>query len=199
MEKLILASGSPRRKELLEKVGIHFEIITAQTEEINPETGDPEQIALHNSLLKAKAVSDQFPSRYVLGADTVVALGTKIFGKPKDLDQAKSFLRELSGKKHAVITGMTLLNANNKLSKQLAVKTTVEFYNLDEETIKNYLKTINPLDKSGGYAIQAAEKKLLLKSLTGSMNNVIGLPVEELTDWLGELEIYKFCKKMALS
>lgn len=173
--ELILASNSPRRKELLKQYGFEFTVVPSEYEE-RAEGLSPEDTVKKFALGKAGAVFDKLGRKdvVVLGSDTVVALGDEILGKPKTEDTAKKMLRALSGKTHYVYTGYAFIGDN--LQEVFCEKTEVCFNGLSDALIEEYVNTKKPMDKAGAYGIQDGFG--LVKSLNGSLNNVIGLPVE---------------------
>ncbi len=175
MNKLILASGSPRRKELLEMAGFDFEVVKSGADETLPRGMRPADAVKYLSKLKAFDVLDMKGSGYtVLGSDTVVSIDDKILGKPKDEDDAKSMLEMLSGKTHSVYTGVTI--CSNEKSETFSVRSDVTFFDLTKEEIENYIKTKEPMDKAGAYGIQG-KGSLLVKSVSGDFFNIVGLPI----------------------
>ena len=176
--KLILASGSPRRKTLLQDLGLEFEVIAAQVEE-KPRAGEkPEDFVLRAASDKAGAVSCDNPASWVLGADTVVVHGGRILGKPGDGEEALSVLLALSGQKHLVHTGFCLANVKKQVSVSRLVTTEVYFSSFSEEIAAAYVASREPLDKAGAYGIQGAGG-VLVKKINGSYSNVVGLPLVE--------------------
>jgi len=177
-DPLILASGSPRRRELLGSLGIRFEVITAEVEEDNESTNDPGALVRLNARSKAGWVADRFPERYVLGADTTVFLDGRIFNKPRDLDESRSMLIRLSGRTHSVHTGLAFIHRGLDHEEVEVITSEVTFLELDEAVIEAYLDAVNTLDKAGGYAIQECGEKIVAGH-SGSLSNIIGLPLEE--------------------
>jgi septum formation protein len=178
---LILASGSPRRRELLREMGVDFEVITAEVAELDATTAPdlgPAALALANGRLKAADVARLHPGRWILGADTVVALGSRIFGKPDSSTQAREFLQALSGRTHEVITGGVLRDPDGG-EESFQEISRVTFRGLSDEIITRYLAAVPVLDKAGGYALQE-HGEWLVASVEGSQANVVGLPVEKL-------------------
>lgn len=176
MKRLILASNSPRRKELLEKNGFDFDVISSDYEEI-VFSSDPIEIARTFAIGKAKDVFDRLHDKensVVLGADTVVFLNGEILGKAKSESDAKIMLKNLSGKEHTVVTGCCLLSCGQK--KVYHVKSKVVFNKLSDETIDNYINSGLYKGKAGSYGIQDGYS--LVKSYKGSLTNIIGLPIE---------------------
>jgi septum formation protein len=191
-KKLILASSSPRRKQLLENMGLEFEIIPSDYEEIL-ETLDfsyekIEKLAYKKgqSVLKKIAISySPFTISLILSADTVVVLDGKILGKPKDEQDAINMLKQLSGKRHSVITSVCIINTNTSEHKILSETSFVEFEILDEKTITDYVFKYKPLDKAGSYGIQELPA-CFVKRVDGSFENIIGLCPEVVIKLLKE-------------
>ena len=175
--KYILASGSPRRRELLKFIIPEFEIITADIEEVCPDNMAAKECPEYLALKKAKAVAKNYDGFTVIGADTAVFLGEKMLGKPKDKRQAIKMLKSLSGKTHSVITGCAIVNG--KRQKSFSVETTVKFLELDDSQINEYIATNEPFDKAGAYGIQGFGS-LLVEGICGDYFNVVGLPVSRL-------------------
>lgn len=182
--KLILASASPRRKDLLSKFGYSFTVIPSNFSETNLSLS-PILTAKANAFGKAKEVFDMLCDEkiVVLGADTVVSIDNEILGKPVDDTHAKAMLKKLSGKTHLVITGYSLVSKNIAFTD--FVSTSVTFNPLSDTTIDDYIKTGSPFDKAGAYGIQDGFN--LVKEINGSFNNVVGLPIEIIKDKLNEL------------
>lgn len=178
--RLILASGSPRRKELLEQIGAEFEIFPAKGEEIITST-IPEQVVMELSAQKAEEVAGHYEGEseiVILGADTVVAYENRILGKPQDETDAVRMLQMLSGNTHSVFTGVTLIiKRNGKSEKQsFFAETKVTMYPMTEQQIQAYVATGEPMDKAGAYGIQG-KCAIYIEKITGDYNNVVGLPV----------------------
>jgi septum formation protein len=174
---LILASASPRRRELLAGLGLKFEIVTAVvTEEENPAT-DPLVMVAHNAALKADWVARRRPEALVLGADTTVFIDGSALNKPRDLGEARAMLRRLAGRTHTVFTGLALRHAAAGMKIDEGAASEVTFRPLDDATIENYLALVHTLDKAGGYAIQE-HGDLIVAGHTGSFTNIVGLPLE---------------------
>jgi septum formation protein len=177
--EIILASGSPRRRELLAALGVKFEIVTADVEEHMPrETVDAPKLAMENAQLKAHAVAKLRPNRWILGADTIVVLGRRIFGKPATLDAARNHLGAFSGHAHEVITGCSLLGPGGA-AEVFYDTSRVTFRPLSDELISKYLASVHVLDKAGAYALQE-HGDWLIERVEGSRDNIIGLPTEVL-------------------
>lgn len=173
--KLILASGSPRRAELLERMGLTFTVQPSNTEEVLEPGLSPQQEVMSLSLQKAKAVYDTLESQaVVLSADTVVVLDDNILGKPRDAEDAKTMLRALSGRHHLVLTGVTVMGPRG--TQTHCEETEVHFRTLSEQEIDAYVDSGEPMDKAGAYGIQGGAM-LFVRSLVGDYYNVMGLPV----------------------
>ena len=181
-KKLILASRSPRRSELLRSLGLEFEVSPSHVEENCDPRESPEQNALNIARDKARRVASQNPGCYVLGADTLVALDKEIIGQPVDAEDAFRILAKLAGKQHRVITGVVLISPEEKEYETAAVST-VTIKSISGDAIRSYIATGEPLDKAGAYAIQG-EGSFLVESWEGSYSNIVGLPLEALTDLL---------------
>lgn len=169
----ILASGSPRRKELLQQIGASFRVEASEAEELTGSLPPPELVR-RNAEAKARAVAGSHPGRWVLGADTVVALGGEIFGKPGDEDEAADMLAALSGKVHEVLTGIAWVKGEQVFSE--AVSTKVSFAKMSREEIRSYVATGEPMDKAGAYALQGGAE-VFIEGIEGSYSNVVGLPL----------------------
>lgn len=184
--KLILASGSPRRRELLAREGVDFEVITSGVDELLPNSRAATDLARENAFLKAREVFTQHPDRVVLGADTVVVVEGNTLGKPRDLTEGVAMLRELSGRWHQVVTAVALLSPNQKLV--FHEETQVLFHELSDEDIKSYQEEVHVLDKAGGYAIQEGGEKVI-QEVRGCRDNVMGLPVNQVLLRLKEMAL----------
>ena len=178
MQSMILASKSPRRQELISNITPHFEVVVSPVDEILPEGTLPEQAPVYLSRLKARAVAAEHPDRLVIGADTVVILDGKVLGKPRDEDDARRMLKLLSGRVHTVITGCCLISGGRERS--FSQSTRVEFYELSDREIDEYIATGEPMDKAGSYGIQG-RGMLFVKGIEGDYFNVMGLPVAMLS------------------
>ena len=189
----VLASGSPRRKELLARLLEDFIVETSAVSELKVHPDGSIPLAMENARLKASAVSQRYPDKWVLGADTLVVLGDDSLGKPIDLVEAKSMLTRLSGKTHSVLTGVCLVNRSQEIEKCKVVSSLVSFKVLDDSTIEEYFQVVNPLDKAGAYALQT-RADLIVCSFEGSRSNVIGLPMELLRTWFDQLDIVTLVK-----
>jgi len=176
MNKIILASQSPRRKQLLEWAEIPFDVMVKPTSEDYPPGLNPEEVAIYIAHQKAKAVQQAVrDNQTILAADTIVVLGENIIGKPVHREEAVSILFALSGQKHKVITGVVIRNGDREIS--FADITEVEFHKLTLEQIEFYVDKYKPYDKAGAYAIQEWIGVVGIKSINGDFYNVMGLPV----------------------
>lgn len=196
MVKFVLASGSPRRKELLEQIGMQFEISSAHGEEIITKE-QPWEIVEELSMQKATEVADRYEAEHavqentvVIGADTIVAYGAEIMGKPKSRQHAIEMLSELQGRVHQVYTGVTLIIMTGKDRKLICFheKTEVEMYPMTQAQIEAYVSTGEPMDKAGAYAIQG-KCAAYIKGICGEYNNVVGLPIARLSQELSKAGI----------
>lgn len=183
--RLILASGSPRRRELLEAAGLDFEVIPSPAEEIHDASLGMAGLCEENARLKAAAVAALHPDAVVIGADTLVFLEDEPLGKPKDMAEAADMLRRLSGYVHDVCTGVCIAGPGGSL-RVLHEVTEVVFRELDEETIQAYLAKTNPLDKAGAYGIQD-HGEMIVERIVGAFDNVMGLPVDAVLDALAKM------------
>jgi len=174
---VILASASPRRKELLGYIFDDFKIISSSVDESVPKDIPAFVYPEYLSNLKAMDIASNHYHSLVIGADTIVMLENDILGKPKDKNDARNMLSSLSGKTHKVITGCTLAYMGKKLT--FSVVTEVEFYPLSEREIEEYINTDEPYDKAGGYGIQS-KGALFVKKINGDYFNVVGFPIAEL-------------------
>lgn len=183
---LILASASPRRTELLRQLGLEFKVVPSDASELHPEQLTAREAAQINAYRKARNVAKRNVDALVIGADTLVYLDSRLFGKPTSLEQAYRMLEELQGKTHQVVTAICLLCLRRHSQTIFADFTSVTFRPLDAVAIRRYLTRVNPLDKAGAYAIQE-EGDLIIEQIEGSYTNVVGLPMErlqaELTEW----------------
>ena len=181
-KQLILASGSPRRKQLLELAHIDFEVITSDVDETNPPGMPGEEVPQHLAGKKAKAVAENHPGRSILAADTVVLLDGDILGKPANDAEAKAMLARLSGNMHRVVTGVCLLQHGQEHA--FSVTTEVYFRLLSEAQISFYVDNYHPLDKAGSYAIQEYIGIIGIEKIVGDYYNVMGLPVSRVVQTL---------------
>lgn len=183
----ILASNSPRRRRLLAEEGYDFEVMVPSISEVAHAELSVRELTIANATRKAIAVSRLHQNRLVLAADTLVAIEGEIIGKPRDLSHARATLRRLSGRTHQVCTAVCILDARAKVV--FSEISHVRFRKLTERAITEYLKVVNPIDKAGAYAAQAAGGRVIT-SINGSVTNVIGLPMERTSEVLSQLGIY---------
>ena len=179
MEEIILASASPRRKEILEKYNIFPKVVGSKLIEKTFLGENPVQIAMSLAFQKAFNVSKEYPDSIVIGADTIVFFEDNILGKPKDYDDAFRILKLLNGKEHNVITGISLIEKSKNIKIVDYEKTRVKFRELSDEQIKSYILTDEPFDKAGAYGIQD-NGALLVEWINGCYLNVVGLPLVKL-------------------
>lgn len=184
--KFVLASKSPRRKELLQLLGITFDIQVSDEEEVIT-SSDPAKVTEELSLQKAKAVAKQLNEGIVIGADTVVALDGEILGKPADREDARRMITMLQGNSHMVFTGVSLVNAEDGSWACFHVGTKVKVASMTEYEIEEYISLDEPYDKAGSYGIQGAFSRYI-EGIEGDYFNVVGLPVHELYSKLKHLE-----------
>ncbi|WP_366924081.1 Maf family protein [Metallumcola ferriviriculae] len=186
--KLILASQSPRRKQLLEQLGLSFIISTSGVEEMMAAGRDPEQLVKELALAKAKDVAAKFSSGVVIGADTLVVLGDEPLGKPSTQYEAREMLQRLSGRMHRVVTGVAVVAVPAQRMMTECVTTKVKFRELSSRNIEAYLATGEYIDKAGSYAIQGIGA-LLVEGIDGCYFNVVGLPLVKLAEMLQKVGI----------
>lgn len=178
-KKLILASASPRRSELLQRMGLSFELCPTHVDEDDSGSEGPERMVFKNAELKAAALAEQRADSLVLGSDTTVAFDHNVLSKPVDLEQARNMLQQLSGRSHHVYTAVALFWVEGGLRECFVETSQVRFKSLDAATIDAYFEIVNPLDKAGGYGIQQG-RELIIDSVVGSVENVMGLPIQRL-------------------
>jgi nucleoside triphosphate pyrophosphatase len=177
MPGLILASASPRRRELLARLGVPFAVAAAEVEEFEDPAAEPRSMVAHNAALKADWVSARHPDAVVLGADTTVYLDGTVLNKPADREHARAMLRRLSGRTHTVFTGLAVRRASDRLALEAGEASEVTFRTLDEAAIEDYLGRVHTLDKAGGYSIQE-HAGIVVAGYRGSFTNIMGLPLE---------------------
>lgn len=178
MKEIILASGSPRRKELLAQIGIAFQVIKSNAEE-KITSAIPEEIVKDLSAQKAADVAAGIKEGIILGADTIVCLDHEVMGKPKDREDAYQMLERLQGRSHSVFTGVTLMKkepGKDDIVRSFAVETKVKVHEMSKEEIEAYLDTGDPFDKAGSYGIQGPFAAYV-DGIEGDYNNVVGLPI----------------------
>jgi septum formation protein len=183
---LLLASASPRRAELLQRMGLRFEIRPTHVEEDDSGSEGPERMVLENAKLKAFTLAQQVPDALVLGSDTTVAIDAQVLSKPVDLVDARRMLHMLSGRTHTVYTAVALYWTAGNLAHVFVERSEVCFQKLDDARIETYFKLVNPLDKAGAYGIQVG-RELIIDRVEGSVENVMGLPIQALETTLEEL------------
>jgi len=174
---LILASASPRRRELLATLGIPFTVVTADVTEHEDAATDPRVMVAHNAALKADWVASRHPEALVLGADTTVFIDGHALNKPADLNEARAMLRRLAGRTHTVFTGLALRGVSAGVHVDAGEASEVTFKAFDDGVISTYLDRVHTLDKAGGYGIQE-QGDLLVAGYTGSLSNIVGLPLD---------------------
>jgi len=175
--RLILASASPRRRELLAQTGLAFDVIVAGVTEHEDPATHPRAMVMHNAALKADSVASLHPDAFVLGADTTVFIDDTVLNKPASLDEARAMLKRLAGRAHTVFTGVALRNLARGIRIDEGVTSEVTFNPLDDATIDAYFRLVNPLDKAGAYGIQEG-RDLIIAGWRGSFTNIMGLPME---------------------
>ncbi|OUV06006.1 MAG: septum formation protein Maf [bacterium TMED80] len=185
--KIILASKSPRRAEILSMIGVNFKVAPSKIEEqINPKI-EQNEIAINISKAKAETISHKYPNDIIIGADTIVVFNEAIFGKPKDKNESKKMLKALSGNSHKVITGVTIMNKKLGIVKTFSEVTEVFVKKIPTKQIEFYVNNYNTLDKAGSYGIQEWFS-VWIKRINGCYFNVMGLPVSKLYKCLVEAE-----------
>ena len=188
MKRIILASASPRRKELLEKIGLKFEVDASNcVEEVDPAL-EPDELTRRISLTKAKSVAPRYKDALIIAADTIGVIGKKLLGKPHTADEARKMLAQISGKSHEVITGFTVLDTTTNKVFSGTVNTKVYIKKLTTQEIDAYVQTGEPLDKAGAYGIQGLGA-VIVEKIEGDYYNVVGLPLSALAEVLKEFGI----------
>jgi len=188
MKRIVLASASPRRKELLEQMGLQFEVDPADHDEGKASASEPHGMAMELSLGKASAAARKHRKAIIIAADTLVVLEGGVFGKPRTNAQARGMLRALNGRAHSVITGFTILDTGSGRVLSKSVETRVHMRKLTLKEIDDYVRTREPLDKAGGYAIQG-RGAVLVDRIDGDYSNVVGLPLSALAESLREFGV----------
>ena len=181
--RLILASKSPRRSDLLEQAGLKFSVIPSDFDESTVAMSDPDSYVIALAESKAIDISEKHPASWVIGADTIVLIDRKILGKPGSKEEARDMLQRLSGKTHQVLTGYCICCKKKNRFFSETIKTDVRFKKLSDAEIEWYIQTDEPFDKAGAYAIQGLGT-FLVKRINGSYTNVVGLPVCEVMEFL---------------
>ncbi|MGZ3537874.1 MAG: Maf family protein [Thermodesulfobacteriota bacterium] len=185
--RLILASKSPRRSELLRQVGLEFEVVPSGVKEDFVQGESPQEHVIRLAQAKAGDVGSKYPEHWVIAADTIVCINGSILGKPNNRQEALEMLRCLSGQEHWVLTGFAVCHLAKGKADQGAIQTTVKIKNLTPAEMEWYVKTGEPFDKAGGYAIQGIGS-FMIESIRGSYTNVVGLPLCELIQMLKRLK-----------
>ncbi|TKI59638.1 septum formation protein Maf [Lysinibacillus mangiferihumi] len=191
--KLVLASASPRRKELLAMLDLPFEIVTSDVEETSVKATTMQDYVTGVALLKTRDVAKKVPAATIIGADTIVVFNNELLHKPKTREEAISHLSRLSGKRHAVMTAVAIIEPNG-IETTFVEETAVVFQTLSQELIEAYVASGDPYDKAGGYGIQTAGT-LLVERIEGDYNNVVGLPLATLFAQLIAKHIIQFAKE----
>jgi len=196
MKKLVLASRSPRRRQLLRTLGVHFIAEESGFQEIDHAGDAPGQHVQDNALGKARAIAPKHMNALVIGADTVVVYQQRVLGKPENMGEAREYLRLLQGKTHAVYTGLGIIDTKENITVADYEKTLVTMRSLSDKEIRAYLANIEPLDKAGAYAIQGAGA-VIVKKISGCYYNVVGFPIARLEDLLLRLKttIFSYMKE----
>ena len=180
---IILASGSPRRREILANTNAKFDVLTSDVDERIFKFEEPTQLVLRLAFEKCMDIAINNPESLVIGADTIVVLDNEILGKPKNEDEAFDMLSKLSNREHQVITGMSIVNIENNKKIVDYTISNVKFKNLTDQDIRDYISTGECLDKAGSYGIQGYGA-LLVKEIQGDYFNIVGLPISKLSDIL---------------
>ncbi len=175
--RLILASASPRRRELLAELGVKFDVVVAEVTEHEHPEAEPRSMVAHNAALKADWVAERHPEAWVLGADTTVFIDQRVLNKPRDLTEARTMLKQLAGRTHTVFTGVALRHQKLGIAEDRGVTSLVTFKPFNDTVIDAYFRIVNPLDKAGAYGIQQG-RELIIAGWEGSFTNIMGLPME---------------------
>jgi septum formation protein len=186
MERPILASSSPRRQQLLRQIGLEFDVVPSQVQEDFIDGESPRDHARRLAEVKARKVGAIHPDRWVIGADTVVSIDGMILGKPRTEREAHQMLARLGGRDHLVITGVSVFHGAKASGETISVETSVTMKTLNPEEINWYIRTGEPFDKAGGYAIQG-KGAFMVQRIDGSYTNVVGLPLCELLEVLNRV------------
>lgn len=190
-QKFILASGSPRRRELFTKLRLNFQYVTAEiTEEFNPNQPVTDEV-MRIAAMKAFDVARIYDEAFIIGADTIVYYDNKVFGKPKDAKDAKAMLQQLRGNTHEVITGVAMINKQQKICERFYETTKVTFKNFSDNLIDWYIDKEEPFDKAGSYGIQDTGA-VLVERIEGDYNNVVGLPISKVFDTFGKMKVMPY-------
>ena len=195
--RLILASKSPRRSELLRQVGLEFEVVPSGVKEDFVKGESPQEHVVRLAQAKAKEVANAYPESWVIAADTIVCIGGSILGKPNNRQEALEMLRCLSGQEHWVLTGFSVCHLGKGRAGKEAVQTAVKMKDLTPAEMEWYVQTGESFDKAGGYAIQGTGS-FMIESIRGSYTNVVGLPVCELIQMLNRMGAISIHPKMGI-
>lgn len=183
--EIILASASPRRKEILGNTNVKFTVIKSEIDEVVLDNEKPQQVVMRLAFEKCLDIASKHEEDLVIGADTIVVLDDEILGKPKDKNEAYEMIKKLSNRTHQVMTGISLINLHSNKKIIDCVVSDVKFKDLSEEDIKDYIQTNESLDKAGAYGIQGYGA-LLVEEIKGDYFNIVGLPISRLSDLLKE-------------
>ena len=183
---IVLASASPRRRELLKQIVTDFQVTTSDINEEESYVLPPLEAVLDIAKRKGLNIIDKYPNDIVISADTIVVLDNEIIGKPVDENDAKRILKKLSNREHKVITAYCLFKEDKMIENYVVSK--VQFYKLSDELIDKYVATASPLDKAGAYGVQDNKDFPIVKTIIGSVDNVIGFPVKEIKEDLNKIQ-----------
>ncbi len=188
MKKVILASTSPRRIEIMKMLGIEFEVIGSGFDERTVDLKNPKRLVEALAYEKARLVSEKNPAAIVIGADTIVVLNKRILGKPKDVAEVRRTLRELSGTRHKIITGLAVIDSAGKREFVGSIVSSVKLKNILDKEIESYIATTEPLDRAGSYAVQGVGS-MFVEEIKGDFFSIVGLPINILREKLNEFGI----------
>lgn len=186
--KIILASKSPRRRSLLREAGFEIEVVASNIDEARRNGENVKNLVKRLALEKAKAVSSKYRDKLIIAADTMVALGEDILGKPENKYMARETLLKLKAHTHQVYGGIAILDTKNNIQDNILVRTDVTFRDISNSEIEAYINTDEPYDKAGSYAIQGLASKFV-KCISGSYTNVVGLDICYVSEFLGKVKI----------
>lgn len=196
MKRIILASTSPRRENLLKKLGIPFEVVESNFEEVMDSIINPHTLAKKLSLGKAQAVASKFKNSIIIAADTFIVCQKEVMGKAHTREEARRMLNKLSGRQHLVITGFAVIDTQTNRTISYSEQSTVYIKKLNKKDIDDYIKSGEPLEKAGAYAIQGLGAKIV-ERYEGDYFNIVGLPINSLSKTLAEFGIESGYKKYA--
>ena len=192
--QFILASGSPRRTELLSEAGIPHQVVVSKVTEHEDPNSNPSEMVLHNARIKAEAVSKLYPQAFIMGADTTVSLGDRVLNKPANLEESRAMLRSLSGREHTVHTGVCFIYPPFKINESHDITAWVRFKPFGDDVITRYQGVTNTLDKAGAYGIQQG-KELIIESFQEPISTIMGLPIEFVVQRIKELGLENHWKR----